>query len=121
MWVWCFADPEPIFGASICCTAEVLLKKLKHGGKSAEYRPGHFHLIVCSPPCVAFSVANTMDQAGEPRKTQLAEARGTVIACLDLIKYFKPISWWMENPVGLLAKQDFMQAYSGGFPSFART
>lgn len=119
--MWCFADPDPIFGASISCTAEELLQKLMDGGYSDDYPPGYFHLIICSPPCVAFSVANTMDEDGEPRKAQIAEARGTVIACLDLIKYFKPISWWMENPVGLLAKQDFMQAYSGGVPSFART
>ena len=55
-----------------------------------------------SPPCTAFSLANTTgvrDIAGGTRNVKKG---------LRIVRYCKPDIWFQENPVGLLRKQPFM-------------
>ena len=74
-----------------------------------DYRalpPGHFQVIAASPPCTEFSSAKTT----APR--DLAGADRLVQRTLEIIHYFKPQKWWIENPrTGLLATRPYMADY----------
>jgi len=63
------------------------------------FPPGHFDAIWASPPCTEYSRARTV--AKTPRNLELADA---LVQCtLDVIAYYKPKAWWIENPwTGLL-------------------
>ena len=65
-------------------------------------------IVACwsSPPCTAFSRANT---------TGVRDIRGgtrNVKAGLRIMRYCKPNFWFQENPVGLLKDQPFMARLS---------
>ena len=57
------------------------------------FPPGHFDAIWASPPCTEYSRARTV--AKTPRNLDLADA--LVQRALDIIAYFKPKAWWIEN------------------------
>ena len=65
--------------------------------------------VVCfhaSPPCTAFSRANTTgvrDIAGGSKNVKTA---------LKIIRFVRPDIWTLENPVGLLKYQHFMLKYN---------
>jgi hypothetical protein len=68
-----------------------------------DFKQHHFDLIVASPPCTEYSQAKTT----APRN--LIEADRLVVKALEIIYYFKPKAWWLENPkTGLLKTRDFM-------------
>ena len=61
---------------------------------------GIFDIIWCSPPCTEYSIAKT---TGE-RKLELADS--LVKKCFEILDYFKPRVWILENVgTGLLVKR----------------
>ena len=68
-----------------------------------KLKPDEFQVIWASPPCTEYSVAKTTGVR------KLDEANKIVLKTLEIINYFKPKYWFIENPqTGLLKKQDFM-------------
>tara|TARA_R110000822_G_scaffold38572_2_gene106796 strand:+ start:922 stop:1590 length:669 start_codon:yes stop_codon:yes gene_type:complete len=83
-----------------------------------QYPVGHFDIIHASPPCVSYSTLQrshlgrmirggiwTPERMEEGRK----EGDKLVKKTLEIIDYFKPRLWTMENPqTGELKRRDFM-------------
>ena len=68
-----------------------------------KLKPDEFQVIWASPPCTEYSVAKTTGVR------KLEEANKIVLKTLEIINYFEPKYWFIENPqTGLLKKQDFM-------------
>ena len=59
---------------------------------SSSYAPGHFDLIWASPPCTEYSIAKTIGIR------DIEGANKIVRRTLDIIDYFKPRWWIVENP-----------------------
>jgi site-specific DNA-cytosine methylase len=69
------------------------------------YPPGHFDVIWASPVCTHYSVART--NAKTPRDLEWADS--LVLKTLEIIDYFEPRCWYIENPQsGLLKTRPFM-------------
>jgi len=65
-----------------------------------EYSPGHFDIIWCSPPCTEYSKAKTKGVR------DLSGADALVLKCFEILDYFKPRVWVIENVgTGLLVKR----------------
>ena len=70
-----------------------------------EYPRGHFDVIWASPVCQHYSRARTR---GGPRDLESADA--LVLRTLQIIKYFAPPLWVLENPqTGMLKERPFME------------
>jgi site-specific DNA-cytosine methylase len=69
----------------------------------SAFPPGHFDYIHLSPPCTEFSRALTT----RPRRLE----EGDILAkrSLEILSYFRPRFWTLENPVGLLQTRSYMQ------------
>ena len=62
--------------------------------------------IWCSPPCTHYSIART--KAKKPRDLEGSDA--IVQQCLDIIAFWRPRYWVIENPqTGLLKTRDIVQ------------
>jgi len=73
-----------------------------------QYPPGHFSLVWASPPCTKYSIASRVPFA----KRDLIVADQTVKKTLEIIKYFQPTYWYMENPqTGYLKSRDLWRVY----------
>ena len=69
-----------------------------------EYPSGYFDFIHASPPCTEYSRAKTVGVRN------IEEANKIVMKTLEIIEYFNPTTWFIENPAtGLLKNQEFMQ------------
>lgn len=66
------------------------------------FREGDFDIIWISPECRRFS------RAAHPDDEDIKRALELVICGRDIIDYFKPIAWLMENPRGRLREQEIM-------------
>ena len=65
---------------------------------------GYYDFIWGSPPCTEYSIAK---QQG---RRKIDETNKIVLKTLEIIDYFKPKVWFIENPqTGLLKKQPFME------------
>ena len=70
----------------------------------AAYPVGWFDVIWGSPPCTHFSRART---TGGPR--DLVTANAIVKKVIEIISYFRPKTYCIENPwCGMLKEQDYM-------------
>ena len=78
--------------ATICC--DILLWDYK------AYESGYFDAIWASPVCTHYSAART--NAKTPRDFEWADS--LVLKTLEIIEYFKPNTWYIENPQSGLLK-----------------
>jgi site-specific DNA-cytosine methylase len=68
-----------------------------------QFKPNDFNIIWASPPCIEYSRAKTTGI----RKIDYANS--IVKKTIEIINYFNPSVWFIENPqTGLLKQQDFM-------------
>uniref|UniRef100_A0A7S0X2G9 DNA (cytosine-5-)-methyltransferase n=1 Tax=Mantoniella antarctica TaxID=81844 RepID=A0A7S0X2G9_9CHLO len=73
--------------------------------KYRQFAVGSIYFIWASPPCTEFSFAKTRGVRN------VAEATRFVKRALKIIAYLKPVYFCLENPLGLLRQQPFMQRY----------
>jgi hypothetical protein len=67
------------------------------------YPPGYFHTVWASPPCTEYSHAKRVGVR------KLAQANAIVKRTLEILEYFEPDVWFLENPqTGLLKDQEMM-------------
>ena len=59
-----------------------------------QFPRGYFDVIWASPPCTQYSIARTVGTR------DYIEADSIVKRCLEIIQYFRPPMWFMENPGG---------------------
>jgi site-specific DNA-cytosine methylase len=92
-------DIEPQFNPTIC--ANILDWDYK------VFPPGYFHTIWASPPCQEFSCLNN----ARPEKTpNLALADALVQRAIEIIDYFNPERFFIENPqTGTLKDRPYME------------
>jgi len=91
-------DSDPKCGADVC---QDLLT-----WEYTDFSLEQPDVIWCSPPCTQYSIART--RAKTPR--DLVGADALVQRCLDIIAYWQPKYWFIENPqTGLLKTRDVVQ------------
>jgi len=74
------------------------------------YRPGHFDIIFAGVPCTAYSALQVVNKSPERRQKDIEESNKIVKRTLKIIEYFKPTTWFLENPAsGSLKDQKFMK------------
>lgn len=90
--------------------------QLTVAGLIAKY--GQPDFIWASPPCQKFSVASLWkywakgENGSVPKHPAVYEAIDLIKSTLNLIHELQPTKGWvMENPRGMLRKQDFMQEF----------
>lgn len=76
-----------------------------------KYDSGSFDVIWASPPCTTFSVMSNFNywDFPYPKSSKAAIHLAYVLKTIEIINYFKPKYWFIENPVGLLRKFRFMR------------
>jgi len=74
------------------------------------FAPDTFDAIHASPPCTQYSCARS--NAKTPR--DLAGADAIVMRTLEILEYFRPAAWTIENPhTGLMKSRPCMQPLEG--------
>ena len=69
-----------------------------------QFPPNHFKIIAASTPCAEYSVAKTTSPRDYDRADNL------VCRVLEIVRYFSPKIWWIENPqTGHLKDRPMMQ------------
>ena len=85
---------------------------LKFDYSKVPFKPD---IIWMSPPCTTFSVASMGHHWTGGKGAYIPKTEEALIGiklakkCLEIIDYYKPKYWFIENPRGLLRKMDFMQ------------
>ena len=89
-----------------------------------QFNQNEFNVIWASPPCTEYSVAKTVGVR------HIDYANALVKKTIEIIRYFNPSVWFIENPqTGLLKRQEFMNDFhyfdldycKYGFPYRKRT
>ena len=74
----------------------------------SSFDVGHFDVIICAPPCTHYSKLRDICKTKNPPDIELANS--IVKRTLEIIDYFQPTFWFMENPDnGTLKHQPFMK------------
>lgn len=60
--------------------------------------------ILAAPPCTDFAVSGAQYWNGKDKKGQTRQSLKLVKRTLEIVKFFNPSFWAMENPVGRLNK-----------------
>ena len=85
------------------CKADLCLDILAWDYKR-QFPPGHFQVITASVPCEEYSSAKTTQVRDLGKADILAKN------VLEIVAYFQPDLWWIENPRrGWLRHREFMQ------------
>lgn len=74
---------------------------------------GYPDMIWASPPCTTFSIASVYKywDKGKPKNEKTLQGIKIVQKTIELIKELNPKFWVIENPRGMLRKQDFMSEF----------
>ena len=75
-----------------------------HEFDETMYPCNHFDMVWASPPCTQFSVAKTVGE----RDIIVVGASAIVKRAREIIQYYNPAHWVIENPVGFLREQPLM-------------
>tara|TARA_R110002072_G_scaffold182646_1_gene338798 strand:+ start:290 stop:901 length:612 start_codon:yes stop_codon:yes gene_type:complete len=68
--------------------------------------PNYFHIIWASPNCKDYSSLNFLSG----KEKDLTESNNLIKKTLEIIEYFNPKYWYLENPqTGKLKTQEFME------------
>ena len=71
-----------------------------------QFPPGYFKIIWASPNCKDYSSLNFL--SGKVK--DLTESNNLIKKTLEIIEYFNPTYWYLENPqCGSLKQQEFME------------
>ena len=79
-------------------------------------------VIWASPPCTTFSVMSlgrNWTKAGKPKNEKAALNAQFVVKTIEIIKFFKPKFWFIENPRGKLRKLHYINPL-GQFENYNR-
>ena len=85
---------------------------LEFNPSEIQFRPD---VIWASPPCTSFSVASLGYHWGGGNKAYIPKTESAKLGIeiakktIEIINYYKPKYYFIENPRGLLRKMDFMQ------------
>ena len=79
-------DSNPRCKATFCCN--ILDWDYK------QFPPGYFQVIAAGVPCQEYSVAKTRGTR------KMEEADKLVDSVFEILRYFQPNLWWIENPRG---------------------
>ena len=98
-------DIESRFSPDLC----IDILKLKRDMLPRE----NFDIVWASPPCTTFSVASIRHywKNGKPKNKKTLEGIKIVKKTIAMIKLLKPKYFFIENPRGMLRKQDFMKQF----------
>ena len=83
-----------------------------------QYSKDYFGVIWASPPCVEYSklqdgwlnrIRKGKLYTKEQQEIEMKESDKLVFKTLEIINYFKPELWFIENPFGRLKDRDIMK------------
>ena len=98
-------DNDPQHSPDLCINIlEFEIKDLPKGWRTPD-------VIWASPPCTTFSVMSipTYWCNGKPKSYKTYIGLAIAKKTLELIKEIDPLYWFIENPLGMLRKQNFMK------------
>ena len=83
-----------------------------------QYDRNYFDIVWASPPCVEYSklqdgwlgrLRKGLLYTKEQQEISMKEADKLVLKALEIIDYFKPTLWFIENPLGRLKDREIME------------
>lgn len=83
-----------------------------------QYDKNYFDIVWASPPCVEYSklqdcwlgrLRKGLLYTKEQQEISMKEADKLVLKTLEIIEYFKPTLWFIENPLGRLKDREIME------------
>lgn len=71
-----------------------------------DFPKGYFHIIAAGVPCNEYSTAKTIGERNLEHADKLVEKT------MEIINFFKPPMWWVENPrLGQLKTREMLKRY----------